>query len=252
MAMNASQRCWARKKGILNEHTKLQCVKSTTEGCADGYQRCSTCTEHKPFSDFHKNKKRKIGIANVCKKCKGKADKAYAVKNMERLLEYKREYYQKNRERIIAEKKEERKSYQPFATKKLSPGECCARCGGVNLHTHGPEGRWTSCRDCKSRNGREWSKRNPETVKANRKRDYESRRDKYREYTLLWRKENREKVLGYIRKRNAKLSGELSDIYVKALLGIKNPPQELIELKRVQIKIHRGIQNESKKLTQEA
>ena len=38
---------------------------------------------------------------------------------------------------------------------------------------------------------------------------------------------------------------ELTEQYVKnklkRSLGVKNPPQELIELKRVQLKIHRGI-----------
>ena len=34
----------------------------------------------------------------------------------------------------------------------------------------------------------------------------------------------------------------LADSYIKHLLGLKNPPQELIELKRVQLKIYRELQ----------
>jgi hypothetical protein len=48
------------------------------------------------------------------------------------------------------------------------------------------------------------------------------------------------------RRKHQRSRDDLRDSYVKLRLGVKNPPQELIELKRVQMKIYREINRGSK------
>ena len=154
-------------------------------------------------------------------------------------------WYQENKERICAKAREERKLYPPEGTKPIPTGKICSKCGGGNLTSTGPQGRWFKCRDCKNENLRNWYRKNPERVAANKGRDYIKHKEKRIETQKIWIKNNPCKKAAYVKKRNDKICSELTDAYVRGQLvskfGVKNPPQELIELKRVQLKIHREI-----------
>ena len=233
-----------RKKGIFTEETKRQ-HSSPTEGCAKGHKRCSSCREEKAAEFFHKNKAHKSGLSQCCNSCTSKSDKAYREKNKEKLIEYKRQYYQENKERLRAYGKEQNRLSVPQVTKNLVPGEVCKKCGGAKLISYGPEGRWTGCRDCKNSNKKEWSKKNPERIRENKSRDYEKHKEKRMAQQKIWRKANPEKRAVQVKKRNLRICKDLTDAYVRgqiaSKIGVKNPPQELIEAKRVQLRITRVL-----------
>jgi hypothetical protein len=87
---------------------------------------------------------------------------------------------------------------------------------------------------------------------------YANNREKGRAASTKWHKNNKEHSkriqvahrlmvkndpvrLAEKRAKQRVASEKLMDSYIKVVLGVKNPPQELIELKRVQLKIHREI-----------
>ena len=68
-------------------------------------KQCRTCKEIKSLSEFHKHHRRKDGHANECKSCvKKRQQKWYKETREERLIQRK-EYYDENREKILAQKR---------------------------------------------------------------------------------------------------------------------------------------------------
>ena len=74
-------------------------------------KKCSTCKEVKDYSAFGKNKSRKDGYQNQCKRCDAEyyqnnkeslAEKSaeYRKNNKESIIEYRREYYKNNKEKV--------------------------------------------------------------------------------------------------------------------------------------------------------
>ena len=51
-------------------------------------KKCSCCGQHKPLSEFHKNKSRKDGLNHDCKVCKLARTKAHADKMREMLKKH--------------------------------------------------------------------------------------------------------------------------------------------------------------------
>lgn len=74
------------------------------------------------------------------------------------------------------------------------------------------------------------------------KKYYEKHADKVKVNNVMWRKENREIINNY----EKKYSENLSSSYVAKTVGlsIKHCPQELIELKRIQILIGRELRSQ--------
>jgi len=103
------------------------------------------------------------------------------------------------------------------------------------------------CKKCKNVYNKNWRKENPEK-QAKISKDY---RDKHNEHfksiVALWAKNNRDKV--HLSAKNQRL--KLTDGSVKALLNkrlkqrILDIPSILIELKRLQITLHRLIKEKS-------
>jgi len=62
---------------------------------------CLKCTHERPIECFPKRKDSKDGYRNECKKCVAVFLKKYAKHNSEKLRGYIKDYYQKNREKII-------------------------------------------------------------------------------------------------------------------------------------------------------
>jgi hypothetical protein len=86
-----------------------------------------------------------------------------------------------------------------------------------------------------------WRKENPEKIASWRKNN----KEKIRDYNKKWREKNPDKYIDY----QAKAREELKDSYILDLLkggGEKNIdiPQELIELKRIQLQIKREIRKQ--------
>ena len=92
-------------------------------------------------------------------------------------------------------------------------------------------------------------KKNPKCKKCKNKISYEyAKTDKHRQYIRKYDKVNREKKNGYNSKWLRKSSEELRDLYVRRqiqkMLHIPTEliPQELVELKRIQLKTYRLCQ----------
>jgi hypothetical protein len=74
---------------------------------------CSKCGEHKPITDFYKNKKSKFGFRKSCKLCNNNYSNNYRLNNMDKWNEKSKRYYEKNREEILSKKEwgDKEKSY---------------------------------------------------------------------------------------------------------------------------------------------
>ena len=71
-------------------------------------KKCSKCKEERSFSKFHKNKFNKDGYQYQCKDCKksynsrySEYKKQYYLKNKDRILKKNRQYYENNKEKYI-------------------------------------------------------------------------------------------------------------------------------------------------------
>lgn len=73
---------------------------------ASNYKVCHKCKEGKPFSEFHKWKSGKYGLAGKCKKCSIVAAAEWRINNKDKYSLYCKE----NRERFILKARERRKA----------------------------------------------------------------------------------------------------------------------------------------------
>lgn len=138
----------------------------------------------------------------------------------------------------------------------------CSKCGEVkplemfSNSVKGKYGHKSNCKHCDRVRDQERYVENHERLKAASAKWRKENLEKARGYAAKWRKENRERVNAYAAKWDAKnpekvkaMSANwrkkgrdvLSDSYVSNSLGIalKNCPQQLIELKREQLMLHR-------------
>jgi hypothetical protein len=85
---------------------------------------CSKCGEHKPITEFTKNKNSKHGIRKVCKLCRKEQNNLwlnnnpnyhenYRLNNMGKFRDKSKRYYDKNREEILSKREwgDKEKSY---------------------------------------------------------------------------------------------------------------------------------------------
>jgi len=63
---------------------------------------CSKCKVKKPLSEFHKRTARSCGVASCCKICRKEKEKERYQKNREKIIEQKRVYNDENRAKINA------------------------------------------------------------------------------------------------------------------------------------------------------
>lgn len=62
---------------------------------------CNKCKEEKELDAFAFRNKEKGTRHSICKQCANKWKKQHDIKNRDKILEYHREYYKKNREDIL-------------------------------------------------------------------------------------------------------------------------------------------------------
>lgn len=103
------------------------------------------------------------------------------------------------------------------------------------------DGRQTACKDCKSNWAKSYSIENADNFKVSRKKYRIDNKEKVKELNKNWKKQS-----GYRKKYFEKYHDKIMDFpshYKKILvkMGFEDPPKELIELKRTQIKIKRLI-----------
>lgn len=66
----------------------------------NGMKKCSTCSETKSVSEFHKKKKNADGLKYCCKKCLKEKQATYYQENKESLKNKRTSYYQENKESV--------------------------------------------------------------------------------------------------------------------------------------------------------
>ena len=88
---------------------------------------------------------------------------------------------------------------------------------------------------------RKYYAENSEKVRAGQAKRYAENTEKERVRRAKYYAENTEKEMVRRAKRYARISLNLEDSFVRYRLKNPNPPQELIELKRIQLRIHREI-----------
>ena len=91
------------------------------------------------------------------------------------------------------------------------------------------DGLQYKCKSCARSTSREWRVENPE---------------KFEKGVCRWRAKNQERVRESSRESSRRSTERLTDHYVKLTLDVPNPPQELIELKRLQLQIHRELKQQ--------
>ena len=67
---------------------------------------CTICKTEKTLLEFYKDKSKKGGFRNDCKKCKDTKTKEYATKNLESKKLYDIEYRKKNADKLKLQKQE--------------------------------------------------------------------------------------------------------------------------------------------------
>lgn len=122
---------------------------------------CRVCEEEKPLDLFKKDSSRESGFSTICKKCANERNRAYRAANIEKALEYEKQYRQSekrkaylkkynadNREKILAygreyaeTHKEDRKQYVAAHSTKLADYLRRYKTEKVIVHKRCPECR---------------------------------------------------------------------------------------------------------------
>lgn len=184
-------------------------------------KQCNTCKLTKELTEFYKRKDGVLGCRSECIACEKKYAKKYRSLNKTLLKEKQRKYYyadvEKSRKQVLA-----------------------------SYHKH---------RDERMAYMKKYREKNKDKLNANARADYYANYDHYRakwkEYYdnnkefisnvgKKWREKNVEKLIAMNKKRIE----ELTDSYVRGQLRKRSLikidiPNELIEVKRLQIKIRR-------------
>lgn len=92
---------------------------------------CKTCQEEKPVEDFSISHKEKGYLFPHCKPCAAARKKAERHADPERYNAYQRDYYEKNRDRVLPQMRQANlRAYHRMKNEVLSLlGGVCARCG---------------------------------------------------------------------------------------------------------------------------
>jgi hypothetical protein len=79
-------------------------------------KKCSECKVEQDINNYYKDKNRKDGISNRCKKCHNNSAKQHYIKNKKHYIKKANEYYIENKDTIL-QKQKSKPSYS-----KLKPG----------------------------------------------------------------------------------------------------------------------------------
>jgi len=189
----------------------------TTEEDIKMNKVCNKCNEEKPLGLFGKHKRCSDGHGGTCKKCLSIYNKKYYLNNEEKIKERSNLNYAENIERC---KEKNHMYYQKNKDKCIEISK-------------------------------KWQENNPEKCKEYRKAKNINRLGKYKDIQKLWVINNIEAVKENRKTRKKFNSENLTDSYVRGMLQKRTQmsggdlPQELVELKRIQLLITREIRNKN-------
>ncbi len=169
---------------------------------------CGKCKADKTLDFFSKDASKKYGASAQCKICFNEAAKASYEANPEKVKATKKAWREANPEKVKATMK---------AWREANPEKVKATM-------------------------KAWREANPEKVKATNKARHEANPEKVNAMRKAWREANPEKV----KATKKAYVDRCNDNYVAACIGLKphQCPQELIELKRINILITRELRNQ--------
>lgn len=188
---------------------------------------CKKCGDEKPLDEFRKHKDYKDGITNTCKKCHNEKNKSYPI-DKERKAEKNKAWRLKNPDKV-------KKIHNKSSQKRWDTGK-------VQAYRSANKGRFLDYkrewrekhRDEENNRTRKWREDNPDAYKLSMRKTRVKRADANREMHKSYSERERNKigdryVISLIKKKQ-KISACL----------IRDYP-ELIEAKRLQIKLKRLI-----------
>jgi 5-methylcytosine-specific restriction endonuclease McrA len=140
---------------------------------------CTKCGETKPATSayFHRTKKSKSGLREICKVCRAQ----YAIANSEHIAEYKRAYQIANKEEL-AHKKREYAAAHPERVKELD------------------RLRWARAdKEREREKGRAYRQANRKRLQQQKREYYRANREAHRERERAWKAANKERWGEYYR-----------------------------------------------------
>jgi hypothetical protein len=167
--------------------------------------------------------------------------KVYREENREAVLAQKRAYYAKRDKEELNRKNKEYRS----KNKELVLEQEQNQRNRHKARIHAQQTKWTKANyERITEEAKQRRKEKPEQYAAMDKRYRENNKDNVREIKQRYVDNNQERREESIKKHAG--SYTYAKTQLKNASGVKNPPQELVELKRVQLKIHREINRGSK------
>tara|TARA_R110000764_G_scaffold83616_1_gene164258 strand:- start:84 stop:758 length:675 start_codon:yes stop_codon:yes gene_type:complete len=203
----ASRRYRERKRGIFNEDTKLQNVRIFTD--EERVTRNNQASQRRRDRDKDRiNARNRVRYAERPEHFR-ELSRAWVDKNRESHNALGRKWYEENKYACHrrSEIKRATPEYKEYQRKK-----------------------YLQNKDAICHRSKVWAEKNPERAKENTRAWYRENKEKMISLATEWSKRNPEK-----RKVN------IENNYIKTFLGVKNPPKELIEAKRVQLRITRAL-----------
>lgn len=205
-------------------------------------QICSNCGEYKEISEFYKSKGSKFGYLRKCKKCIIADRKEYVNKNRDKVNSRNKGYYH-----TTTWRKEGMKKYKENNPEKIKESSDKWRKNNPEKIKERHQKWYKENKEESNLVTKEWRKNNREKVNGYSRDFRKKHKDKVLKSVKKWGKKNPEKVRAYQRKCMVSVRKNLGDMYIRNLLGLSKSDvtQELIETKRLQVKIKRLILNKS-------
>lgn len=238
----------------------------------DAIKICSTCSESKLLTDYHKHSNYIDGLNKECKACRCKSEKQrrYRIRQETGLSfsaynrqKYGEEWYKekarKNEEyqnktgkkKIYGQKRNAKRTVKKAHERELKKEYQCAKCG-ITCEYKGSSKKERICTACFNANRTAYKK--SDSFKMAKKRWKEKNKARLLKMNKERYINNKERILNISAKSKAKAIDGISDAYIckqiRQLTGLSakeiraNP--DMIEAKRQLLKLKRAIQNYDK------
>lgn len=157
---------------------------------------CSSCKINKPVSEFTTNKSNVGGYSGKCKPCKSEYDKAYKLKNQDKILQRSKDYYEKNREKILERERKKRELANPPLIR-TDTHKQCSKCKVVKprdefcARRQSSDGITAKCRPCHLESKKKYYYDNQEIMVERAKQYYRNNRTEVRRKGQIYAEKNR-------------------------------------------------------------
>jgi hypothetical protein len=138
-------------------------------------KKCTKCNQEKPLSEFHKDKRGRLGRRPKCKTCETEQKKRWRQENKDKVAEREKQYYQENKDKIAERKKQ---YYQENKDKVAEQKK-----------------RWRQKnKDKIAEQMKRWRQENKDKVAEQRRRYRQKNKDKIAEQMKQYYQDNKDKI----------------------------------------------------------